>query len=93
MVVEQAKAAATSGAAKATGAIGGLFGGADYAEGGGFDKAAAAAGEVATGLGRAAQVAGDTLRNMFGGLPWEMGGQEVAEAASSTIIDVAVMVI
>lgn len=45
----------------------------------------AAGGAVAgavVGLDRAAQVAGDVLRGIFGGLPWEMSASEIVDAVA-----------
>lgn len=92
-IASSAKESATGAAGKAAGAAGGIFGGADILEGGGLDKASAAAGEIGAAVGKIPGRALDVLRGIFGGLPWEMGGQEVADAAQGVIIDVAVVVI
>lgn len=43
---------------------------------------AAATAQVTNGLERAKEVAGDTLRGIFGGLPWEMAGKAISDAVS-----------
>jgi len=74
------------------------------AKGGLGAGAAAAVTEVTVGLDRAAQAAGDTLRGIFGGLPWEMaadaitnavgggGGGASAEAAGQLTLALGVLV-
>lgn len=102
---------ATSTAKRAgTGVAGalGLSGAADWAEGNGFDRARAAIDSVrdaaSRGLDRAAEAAGDTLRGIFGGLPWEMSPSEIVDAvtpggagsasdAAGMIVDLVVVVL
>lgn len=67
--------ASAAGAAKG-GAVGTLAAGAvDVATGNGFDQ-------LRAGLDIASQAAGDVLRGIFGGLPWEMSPSEIVEAVT-----------
>lgn len=58
---------------KGIGGVGGGLGVADYFEGNGLDRAEAAAGEV--------------LRGIFGGLPWEMSAGEIARAVTPDFVE------
>lgn len=57
---------AVSNVSKGIAGVAGIGGAADWAEGNGFDKAEAAAGEI--------------LRPIFGGVPWEMSASEIVDA-------------
>lgn len=58
---------------KGIGGAGGILGGVDILEGNGLDRAEAAAGEV--------------LRGIFGGLPWEMSPGEIVRAVVPDFIE------
>jgi hypothetical protein len=61
------------GAAGTAGSAGVVGGVADALEGNGLD--------------RASQAAGDTLRGIFGGLPWEMSAGEIVSAVTPDFIE------
>lgn len=77
--------------------------GADAAKGAAAGFAGTVAADAAGGLDVAGRVAGDVLRGIFGGLPWEMSPGEIVHAvtgglageppteAAATIVDVAVV--
>lgn len=52
------------------------------AKAGAGTAAAGAVTEVTVGLDRAAQAAGDVLRGIFGGLPWQMSPSEIVDAVT-----------
>lgn len=60
----------------------------DAAKGGAVGAGIGAVAENATnGLSRAAEAAGDVLRGIFGGLPWEMDASGIVDAVSPGVVD------
>lgn len=60
---------------------------------GGLVGAAAAGSEAAFGgLSRASSAAGDVLRGIFGGLPWEMAADAITDAVASGGGDAAMVI-